>query len=205
MAKETAHQLGTPLSSLQGWIAVLKEEGIKHEAFVEMEKDINRLTVVSERFSKIGSSVDMHSVNMVQFFADYLGYMKKRIPTTVTISTNFEDVEIWAKINPPLFSWVVENLLKNAADAMQGEGEIEVNMIQVNQGVSILIKDSGKGIPSKMHKTIFEPGYTTKERGWGLGLSLVKRIVEGHHNGKISVKSTKLGVGTTFEILLPNT
>ena len=204
MAKETAHQLGTPLSSLQGWIAVLKEEGIKHEAFMEMEKDINRLTVVSERFSKIGSSVDLHSVNMAQFFADYIGYMKKRIPTTVSISTNFEDVEIWAKINPPLFSWVVENLLKNAADAMQGEGEIEVNITKVNQGVSILIKDSGKGIPSKMQKTIFEPGYTTKERGWGLGLSLVKRIVEGHHNGKISVKSTKLGVGTTFEILLPN-
>ena len=130
--------------------------------------------------------------------------MKKRIPTTVSISANFEDVEIWAKINPSLFSWVVENLLKNAADAMQGEGEIEVNMTKVNQGVSILIKDSGKGIPSKMQKTIFEPGYTTKERGWGLGLSLVKRIVEGHHNGKISVKSTKMGVGTTFEILLPN-
>ena len=136
MAKETAHQLGTPLSSLQGWITLLKEEGVKHEAFNEMEKDINRLSVVSERFSKIGSSVEINSVNMAQFFPDYIEYMKKRIPTTVSISTNFEDEKIFADIKSSLFSWVIENLLKNAADAMQGKGEIEVNMNKVKSASS---------------------------------------------------------------------
>ena len=204
MAKETAHQLGTPLSSLQGWITLLKEEGVEHEAFNEMEKDINRLTIVSDRFSKIGSKVETNSTNMVQFFHDYIGYMKKRIPSTIELKISFSHEQIFADINPSLFSWVIENLFKNAADAMQGKGIIEVQINKVNSGTSILIVDCGKGIQSHVQKNIFEPGYTTKDRGWGLGLSLVKRIVEGHHKGKVSVKSSKLGKGTTFEVVLPN-
>ncbi len=203
MAKETAHQLGTPLSSLQGWITLLKEEGVKHEAFNEMEKDINRLSIVSDRFSKIGSKVEINSTNMVQFFHDYIEYMKKRIPSTIELKVSFSHEEIFADINPSLFSWVIENLLKNAADAMRGKGVIEVQINKVNSATSILVIDSGKGIQSHVQKNIFEPGYTTKDRGWGLGLSLVKRIVEGHHGGKVSVKSSKLGKGTTFEVVLP--
>ena len=204
MAKETAHQLGTPLSSLQGWIEILKEKDFQdREPFIEMEKDINRLTVVSERFSKIGSKVKLSEIEIHNFIKSYIGYMQKRIPKTVKINIDFSYEKLIAKINTPLFSWVIENVLKNAADAMGGRGEINLLVSKKNNQISKEIIDKGRGIPLSKFKTIFEPGYTTKDRGWGLGLSLAKRIIEGHHKGKIHVKASKIYVGTTIEILLP--
>ena len=204
MAKETAHQLGTPLSSLQGWIEILREKEVSgQEAFVEMEKDIKRLTVVSERFSKIGSKVKITETNLNEFIFTYMDYMQKRIPKTVDVVLNLPEKEITANINPPLFSWVLENVLKNAADAMGGKGSINLTLYLKNKQTTIDISDNGKGIPNTQIKTVFEPGYTTKERGWGLGLSLAKRIIEGQHKGKIQVKSSKINVGTTIEITLP--
>lgn len=204
MAKETAHQLGTPLSSLQGWIEILRDQKLANtEAFLEMEKDINRLIMVSERFSKIGSSVVLKSTDLLSFFDTYLEYMQKRIPKTVLLTTDLGTKSIFAEINTPLFSWVVENLMKNAADAMNGSGELKISLVKINSNIHVLIEDNGNGIPSAFQKTIFEPGYTTKERGWGLGLSLAKRIVEGHHKGKIQVKSSKKDEGTTMEIIIP--
>ena len=205
MAKETAHQLGTPLSSLQGWIEILKEEDIGElEAFSEMEKDINRLTMVSQRFSKIGSSIELQKTDLILFFNTYLEYMQKRIPKTIFINTYLGNEAIFVMLNTPLFSWVIENVMKNAADAMNGTGELKISLCKLNDNVQVLIEDNGKGIPSSIQKTVFEPGYTTKERGWGLGLSLSKRIVEGHHKGKIHVKQSKKDIGTIIEILIPN-
>lgn len=205
MAKETAHQLGTPISSLQGWIALLKEtDNSNSEAFLEMEKDINRLSIVSERFSKIGSKVDKQPTNIIKFFDNHLIYMKKRIPKSIEIDSHYQFDNMMVNINAPLFSWVIENIMKNAADAMDGNGLLNISISKNLKDIVIQIKDNGKGIPSSFQKTIFEPGYTTKERGWGLGLSLSKRIVEGHHDGKIYVKSSKKGVGTTMELILPS-
>ena len=205
MAKETAHQLGTPLSSLHGWITLLKESGHKNsEAFVEMEKDIERLTVVSERFSKIGSLVEIIETDLLEFFNNYISYMKKRIPKTVELNMEFVNQPLHASINAPLFSWVIENVIKNAADAMEGNGNIYLSIEKQQNSIVIKVKDNGKGIPSSIQKTIFQPGFTTKDRGWGLGLSLAKRIVEGHHNGKIYISSSKKGVGTVVEITLPS-
>lgn len=204
MAKETAHQLGTPLSSLYGWITLLKEEGnLNSEALVEMEKDIKRLSVVSDRFSKIGSSVEIPKTNIIDFFDNYLEYMRKRIPKSVELVTEFNEEIIYANINAPLFSWVVENLIKNAADALAGKGKILLSVEKSSTDIIIKIKDNGKGIPPAIQKTIFQPGYTTKDRGWGLGLSLAKRIVEGHHNGKIYILFSKEEEGTTIGINLP--
>ena len=205
MAKETAHQLGTPLSSLYGWITLLKESGLENsEALTEMEKDIERLTVVSERFSKIGSSVEIIKTDLVIFFNNYISYMKKRIPKYVELNMELNNKPLYASINAPLFSWVIENIIKNAADAMQGEGKIYLNIEKQQNNIVIKVKDNGKGIPSSIQKTIFQPGYTTKERGWGLGLSLAKRIVEGHHNGKIYIASSKKNIETVVEIILPS-
>lgn len=204
MAKETAHQLGTPLSSLQGWIEILKEKSFHDiEPFIEMEKDVKRLTIVSERFSKIGSKVKLSEHEINDFVKSYLTYMKKRLPKTVNVVLDFSNEKEMAKINPPLFSWVIENVLKNSADAMGGIGRINVLISNKNNQISIEISDEGRGVPITKFKTIFEPGYTSKERGWGLGLSLAKRIIEGHHNGKIHIKTSKIDVGTTIEILLP--
>ena len=204
MAKETAHQMGTPLSSLQGWIEVLKNKKIGNlDAFNEMEKDINRLTMVSQRFSKIGSSVKLVKTDLLLFFDSHLEYMQKRIPKTVTIKKDFLDQPVYTQINTPLFSWVIENVMKNAADAMSGVGEIIIKLRIINSSVHIFIQDTGKGITNSNQKTVFEPGYTTKDRGWGLGLSLAKRIVEGHHNGKIQVSQSKMNVGTVMEIIIP--
>jgi two-component system, sporulation sensor kinase D len=206
MAKETAHQLGTPLSSLQGWIEILREKNsANHEAFLEMEKDVKRLTVVSERFSKIGSKVKITPTDLNQFINSYMDYMQKRLPKTVNLDVKFSKEIIKSEINPPLFSWVLENILKNAADAMGGKGNINLSTYVLNKQIVIDISDDGKGIPSSKFKTVFEPGYTTKGRGWGLGLSLAKRIIEGHHGGKINVKASKINLGTTIEIMLPLT
>ena len=205
MAKETAHQLGTPLSSLQGWIEILRANGNgNEEAFLEMEKDVKRLTIVSDRFSKIGSKVETEPTDIIQFFKNHLEYMQKRIPKTVQVYSDFPNYNITANINTPLFSWVIENVMKNAADAMEGQGKIYFSIKTNSSDIIINMTDGGKGIPSSMQKTIFEPGYTTKERGWGLGLSLAKRIVEGQHNGKIYVKSSKKDIGTTIELIIPS-
>ena len=205
MAKETAHQLGTPLSSLQGWIELLRDKNLgDQEAFLEMEKDIKRLTMVSERFSKIGSKVDMVTTDLVSFFNTYLEYMQKRIPKSVKLTTNLGEESLPAKINTPLFSWVIENIMKNAADAMEGQGELKISLTKSSTDLHVLIEDNGRGMSSSIQKTIFEPGYTTKERGWGLGLSLAKRIVEGQHGGRILVKYSKKDVGTGIEIILPS-
>ena len=204
MAKETAHQLGTPLSSLFGWVALLKENGeVNSEALIEMEKDIERLSIVTERFSKIGSSVELIETDIIQFFKTYIDYMEKRIPKTVELTTEFKTEKLLANINAPLFSWVIENIIKNAADAMDGNGRIVLTAEKHQNDILIKVKDYGKGIPLSAQKTIFQPGFTTKERGWGLGLSLAKRIVEGHHNGKIYVASSKINSGTVLEIILP--
>ena len=204
MAKETAHQLGTPLSSLQGWIEILREKNIANQdAFSEMEKDVKRLTVVSERFSKIGSKGKIDVTDLHEFINSYLDYMHKRLPKTFNLEVDLPRQVIQAKINPPLFSWVLENVIKNAADAMGGKGNIKLSLAEINNQIFINIYDDGKGIPSSKFKTVFEPGYTTKGRGWGLGLSLAKRIIEGHHRGKIQVKTSKINVGTTIEITIP--
>ena len=204
MAKETAHQLGTPLSSLHGWITLLKDEkSINSEALNEMEKDIQRLTTVSDRFSKIGSSVEIVNTDLVDFFNNYIDYMKKRIPKSVILVSKFSHETIFANINAPLFSWVFENLIKNSADALEGKGNIFLAVEKTSKNIIIKVKDDGKGIPPSIQKTIFQPGYTTKDRGWGLGLSLAKRIVEGHHRGKISIISSKQDEGTVIGVILP--
>lgn len=211
MAKETAHQLGTPLSSLMGWIEMLKmkEEDLppsesNSEALVEMEKDINRLTLVSERFSKIGSQPEMKPENLEEIVDNLIQYMKRRTSTKIewSKSVNIEGDEVILPLNRHVFVWVLENLCKNAVDAMEGKGKVNISLIQFGQDVYLDISDTGKGMHKSQFKTIFKPGFTTKTRGWGLGLSLAKRIIENYHNGKISVKSSIIGAGTTFRIHL---
>ena len=202
MAKETAHQLGTPLSSLIAWVEYLKTKEIEESTINELSKDITRLEMITERFSKIGSvpTLELESLNKV--ISNTVSYLKVRISKKVNITINSQNnLEIMAKVNPSLFSWVLENLIKNAVDAMKGEGEIEIYITDQTQFVYIDISDTGTGIPRSKQKTIFEPGYTTKQRGWGLGLSLVKRIIENYHSGKIFVKQSD-PTGTTFRIVL---
>jgi len=202
MAKETAHQLGTPLSSLMAWVEYLKLKDVDENTINELSKDITRLEVITERFSKIGSipKLDTESLNTV--VNDSLDYLKVRISKKVNITFSTQNnAEIHAKLNPSLFSWVLENLIKNAVDAMKGEGGIDIYITDQTQFVYIDITDTGVGIPRSNQKTIFEPGYTTKQRGWGLGLSLVKRIIENYHTGKIFVKQSD-ATGTTFRIVL---
>ena len=204
MAKETAHQLGTPLSSLQGWIEMLKEQGLPSETVSELQKDVDRLKLVSDRFSKIGSIPQLEKSDLVFQIQQMLDYMRKRTTSKVQFSfeTNGRD-RIEANISPPLFDWVIENLLKNALDAMEGKGHIEVNIKDEPEQVVIDVSDSGKGISAGYVRRVFDPGFTTKKRGWGLGLSLSKRIMETYHKGQLFVKQSDLGKGTTFRILLP--
>lgn len=205
MAKETAHQLGTPISSLAGWVEVLREmEGMKGNEKIldEFDSDIQRLTLVADRFSKIGSVPQLQKESALETITRNVHYMQKRASSKVKMTVHCpQDVQI--AINPQLFDWVLENLLKNALDAMDGEGEINIELKCDNKQVFIDVHDTGKGIPKGKFNTIFEPGYSTKRRGWGLGLSLTKRIVEEYHNGKIFVKNSELGKGTTFRIILP--
>jgi len=203
MAKETAHQLGTPLTSLQGWIEMLKEYPETQKIVQEMEKDTNRLILVSDRFGKIGSTPQLENHNIVQQVQTMVDYMKKRASGKVSFSINTrEKNNIPAMISPPLFDWVIENLLKNALDAMEGKGSIKVLMIENNTQIIIDVTDSGKGIAAININKVFKPGFTTKKRGWGLGLSLSKRIIEQYHQGKLFVKNSELGKGTTFRIIL---
>jgi len=208
MAKETAHQLGTPISAIMAWIEHLKmmagdNEAIK-EVVTELGNDVNRLDLVADRFSKIGSAPDLEKVNIYEELESCRLYMEKRAPRKVAF--NFPGLvtpPLYVKINPHLFDWVIENLLRNALDAMEGTGEINAEIYEEKEYVVIDISDTGKGIPSSKLKTVFQPGYTTKKRGWGLGLSLAKRIIETYHSGRIFVKKSLINVGTTFTIKLP--
>ena len=203
LAKETAHQLGTPISSLMGWTEYLRSMEVDPTAVDEMNKDLAHLTKIVDRFSKIGSETDLtpHSVNEV--VGETVMYFRKRVPRHVTLSYNgLAMAPVKANLNVALFEWVVENLMKNALDAMQGHGEIDVALSSNEKSVIIEVRDTGKGIPKGNWKRIFEPGYTTKTRGWGLGLSLARRIVEDYHHGKIAVAKSEVGRGTTFRITL---
>ncbi len=203
LSKETAHQLGTPISSLLAWVDLLKARNKDEKLILEMAKDVNRLGIIAERFSKIGSAPDLSLVSLNETLDNAVQYMTNRSSSKVVISCKYPDNNpIFVKLNVPLFEWVVENLCKNAIDAMNGTGSIDIQ-VQVKDTELILdVKDSGKGIERNKFKTIFNPGFTTKKRGWGLGLSLVKRIIEEYHGGKIYVKQSEINVGTTFRILL---
>ena len=203
MAKETAHQLGTPLSSLMGWIELLKAEGAPQSYLDEMNKDVARLHTVSERFSKIGSTAQLVSVSANDFVSKSMSYLEQRKSDKVSFVYDIQDHQHNVKINEPLFNWVIENLVNNGIDAMEGVGTITTKTYEDNNVYYIEISDTGKGIPAGKMKTVFEPGFTTKKRGWGLGLSLAKRIITEHHHGKIMVKSSEIGKGTTFQISLP--
>jgi signal transduction histidine kinase len=202
MAKETAHQLGTPVSSLQGWVEMLKQNPDNSKIVPELEKDVNRLQLVSDRFGKIGSSPQLEKHDIISQVTTMMDYMKKRAPGKVNFSINTNEKEIIASISPPLFDWVIENLLKNSLDAMEGTGEIKINIENLPGKVNIDLRDTGKGIPLAMQQKVFKPGFTTKKRGWGLGLSLSKRIIEQYHKGEIFVKNSEPGKGTTFRIVL---
>ena len=203
MAKETAHQLGTPLSSLLAWIELLKMKGVGAEYVGEIEKDIGRLNTITERFSKIGSPPALKKDNLAEIVRRSVSYIQTRASGKVSFEINIDDdKQIEASVNAPLLEWVFENVLRNAIDAMNGEGKISVSVTDQLQFVYIDISDSGKGIPRSAFGTVFKPGYTTKSRGWGLGLSLSKRIIEEYHSGQIFVKSSEPGVKTTFRIVL---
>jgi len=203
MAKETAHQLGTPLSSLQGWIELLNEKGGNEKIMHEMSKDVDRLKLISDRFSKIGSTPQLESINIVVQIASMVAYIKRRAPEKVNFTINSSgDDEITGMINGPLFDWVIENLLKNALDSMEGKGNISIQIKDETAQVIIDVADTGKGISKQHINSVFKPGFTTKKRGWGLGLSLSKRIIEQYHKGELFVKNTEPGKGTTFRIIL---
>lgn len=202
MAKETAHQIGTPLSSLIGWVEILKTEEIDPSITLEIEKDIDRLQTITDRFSKIGSVPALELHDVVSETLNSYEYLQSRFSKQVTFSYDAPKEPVLAMINPTLHSWTIENLVKNAIDAMKGKGTLDLQIEQDAHHIKINIKDSGTGILKKQFKTIFEPGFTTKKRGWGLGLSLTKRIVEEYHRGKIKVLHSEIGKGTTFQISL---
>jgi two-component system, sporulation sensor kinase D len=202
MAKETAHQIGTPLSSLLGWIAILKMEKVDETYIHEIEKDVHRLNTIANRFSKIGSTPELKKENIVEITKQAFDYLESRSSKQIAFSFYSSDNNIYTKVNEELFGWVIENLIKNAIDAMLRKGELILTIENTPKKAKITVSDTGKGIPKKLFKQIFKPGFTTKKRGWGLGLSLSKRIVEDYHNGKIFVKKSELGKGTSFQILL---
>ncbi len=200
LSRETAHQLGTPISSLMAWSEVLKESHPDDPLLPEMDKDIGRLQLIAERFSKIGSEPELHVADLRPLVARAVDYMARRTPHNVTITAPAAAHPLPVRVNEPLFEWVIENLCKNAVDAMPQGGSITLTLSAVSTGTLLEVTDTGKGIPKKHFKSVFKPGFTTKKRGWGLGLSLAKRIVEKYHNGRIYVKSSEVGKGTTFAI-----
>jgi two-component sensor histidine kinase len=203
LSKETAHQLGTPISSLLAWVDILKNRHEEDKLIGEMAKDVNRLRIIAERFSKIGSAPDLQLVSLNETLTNAVQYIGNRSSQKVIIKCHFpEENSVFIRLNVPLFEWVIENLCKNAIDAMDGTGKIDITVIHKEKEVCIDVKDTGKGLEKKYFKTIFNPGFTTKKRGWGLGLSLAKRIVEQYHGGKIFVKQSELRIGTTFRIIL---
>ena len=203
LSKETAHQLGTPISSLMAWTTVLKEAYPDDQMIPEMENDVNRLERIAQRFSKIGSIPEPKPEDLCEVLKRVVQYMKKRVSNKVEINSHFPDEPVIVNMVAPLFEWVGENLCKNAVDAMAGTGKIDIFIFENENHVNVEFKDNGKGIQKNHFKSVFKPGFTTKERGWGLGLSLAKRIIEEYHKGQIFVKYSEIGVGTTFKIELP--
>ncbi|MCK9324337.1 MAG: HAMP domain-containing histidine kinase [Bacteroidales bacterium] len=203
MSKETAHQLGTPISSLMAWVELLKMEQTGPEVVQEVSKDVKRLETIADRFSKIGSAPVLLPENLPGVLVSAVNYLQTRTSDKVVFNLHFGDMdELLVPLNVTLFEWVVENLCKNAIDAMDGSGQIDITLRDQNQVVYLDITDNGKGMPKSNYQVVFQPGYTTKPRGWGLGLSLVKRIIENYHNGKIFVRSSEINKGTTFRIVL---
>lgn len=200
LSKETAHQLGTPISSLMAWLEVFKDSHTDDELLPEMEKDVKRLQLIAERFSKIGSIPQPAPADIACAIGRVVDYMDRRTSSKVCITTHFPNDDIQANMVEPLFEWVIENLCKNAVDAMNGTGNIDISLGTSDDIIIIDVKDTGKGMPKSNFKSVFKPGFTTKSRGWGLGLSLAKRIIEEYHNGRIYVKESEIGSGTTFRI-----
>jgi signal transduction histidine kinase len=207
MSKETAHQLGTPLSSLYGWLEFLKTQSIEESVTLEIEKDLIRLNTITDRFSKIGSVPKLEAQDITTVVEEAIMYMKKRISKNIQLQFNSElDADTQVNLCKPLFEWVLENLLKNAVDSMAGNGNLDIVISKGSKNdIYIDITDTGKGIQKSQFKTIFKPGFTSKKRGWGLGLSLAKRIIENYHFGKIFVKNSEISKGSTFRIILPIT
>lgn len=202
LSKETAHQLGTPISSLMAWTQVLRENYPDDELLPEMNKDVHRLQMIAERFSKIGSRPETRPENVNEVINNVIEYIGRRTSNRVTITAELPSQPLYANLSAPLFEWVVENLCKNAVDAMNGSGRINISAFEEPARYVVEVSDTGKGIPKNRFKSVFQPGYTTKTRGWGLGLSLAKRIIEEYHRGRIFVKSSELNKGTTFRIEL---
>ena len=202
MAKETAHQIGTPLSSLLGWIAILKTENVHDKYVKEIENDVYRLNTIASRFSKIGSLPELKQGNIVGIIRETYDYLELRSSKQISFSFVTSKEEIHTNLNQELVSWVIENLITNAIDAMQGKGSVAINISSDAKRIKILVADTGKGMTKSQFKQIFKPGYTTKKRGWGLGLSLSKRIIEDYHKGKIFVKKSEIGKGTVFQVTL---
>jgi nitrogen-specific signal transduction histidine kinase len=200
MAKETAHQIGTPLSSLIGWLEILKLENVEESTIIEIEKDINRLQTITDRFSKIGSEPSLEKRDIIEETKTSFDYLQSRVSKQVAFTFFSPEHPIYVAINPALHSWTIENLVKNAIDAMKGKGSLTIAISELENEVKIKITDTGKGIPKKQFGKVFEPGFTTKKRGWGLGLSLTKRIVQEYHKGKIRVIHSEIGKGTTMQI-----
>jgi len=205
MAKETAHQIGTPLSSLIGWLEIMKANNYDETIISEIEKDIQRLQTITDRFSKVGSEPILEEKDIVAETKNSFEYLKSRFSKQVEFSFSAPKEAILVSLNPALHSWTIENLIKNSVDAMKGKGKLDVNIIEMENEVNIYISDTGKGIPKNKFKKVFEPGFTTKKRGWGLGLSLTKRIVEEYHKGKIKVQHSDVGKGTTMLISFKKT
>ncbi|MDE6463561.1 MAG: ATP-binding protein [Muribaculaceae bacterium] len=203
LSKETAHQLGTPISSLMAWMELLPDMGVDPDTLKEMNKDVSRLSTIASRFSKIGSEPKMERTDLGAIVSDAVGYMKTRISPRISLSYKAEAPDSEVMACTPLLEWVIENLIKNAVDAMEGSGSIEVALVPAQGVAAVEVTDTGKGISRKNFKTVFNPGFTTKSRGWGLGLTLAKRIVEEYHRGRIFVARSAVGVGTTFRIELP--
>ncbi len=203
MAKETAHQLGTPVSSLEGWLEILRESPGNEKLVNELEKDVIRLRLISDRFGKIGSKPQLEEKNIIRQIEEVVEYVRKRAPGKVVFAMNTHGQnDIPVSLSGPLFDWVIENLLKNALDAIEGKGSIDIDIINTTKNVVIDVKDTGKGISQQNIGLVFKPGFTTKKRGWGLGLSLSKRIIEQYHKGTLQVKHSEPGKGTTFRIVL---
>ena len=200
MAKETAHQIGTPLSSLIGWLEIMKADNVDETTISEIEKDINRLQTITDRFSKIGSEPILELKNIIEETEQSFDYLKSRFSKQVEFSFKAPQKPIMVSLNSALHSWTIENLVKNAIDAMKGKGKLSVEIVNETNLVKILVSDTGNGIPKNQFKRVFEPGFTTKRRGWGLGLSLTKRIVEEYHKGKIKVSHSEIGKGTTIQV-----
>jgi signal transduction histidine kinase len=203
MAKETAHQIGTPLSSLMGWVELMKLENAVPTIVPEIEKDITRLNIIAERFSKIGSIPEKKEIDVVIVLKNTVAYFESRSSKNIRFSFQSREDTCVVNVNEQLFTWVLENLIKNAIDAMSGKGSLDIRLNLIKSNMVISVEDTGKGIPKNLYKKIFSPGFTTKKRGWGLGLSLSRRIVEDYHSGKIYVKSSELEKGAIFEIKIP--